>query len=292
MHSQLKMNLRHPYAVSRFAGHQTAAESWGTGRAVSRIPRVPGGGTHRSGQGAFGNMCRGGRMFSPTKTWRRWMHQIKKNEKRYAIASAISASGITSLVMARGHKIERVNEIPFVVSDEIESFTKTKEAFQFLKRSHAIDDIKRVKSSKKLRPGKGKYRNRRYKQSLGPLIIYKNNKGLANAFRNIPGVDVASIDRPNLLQLAPGGHVGRYIIWTESAFKDLNSRFGTYGKGDSIYHLRNGANYKLPHPMMLNTDIDRIIQSDEIQNVLKPRVFKGKRTIRKKKCSYKLIFYG
>jgi len=143
--------------------------------------------------------------------------------------------------------------------------------------------LKELNHQKKLRPGKGKYRNRRYKQSLGPLIIYKNNKGLANAFRNIPGVDVASIDRPNLLQLAPGGHVGRYIIWTESAFKDLNSRFGTYGKGDSIYHLRNGGNYKLPRPMMLNTDIDRIIQSDEIQNALRPRVFKGKRTIRKKK---------
>lgn len=48
-------------------GHQTSAESWGTGRAVARIPRVRGGGTHRSGQGAFGNMCRGGRMFAPTK---------------------------------------------------------------------------------------------------------------------------------------------------------------------------------------------------------------------------------
>lgn len=38
------------------AGHQTSAESWGTGRAVARIPRVRGGGTHRSGQGAFGNV--------------------------------------------------------------------------------------------------------------------------------------------------------------------------------------------------------------------------------------------
>ena len=27
---------------------QTSAESWGTGRAVARIPRVRGGGTHRS----------------------------------------------------------------------------------------------------------------------------------------------------------------------------------------------------------------------------------------------------
>lgn len=39
-----------------FSGHQTSAESWGTGRAVARIPRVRGGGTHRSGQGAFGNV--------------------------------------------------------------------------------------------------------------------------------------------------------------------------------------------------------------------------------------------
>lgn len=38
------------------SGHQTSAESWGTGRAVARIPRVRGGGTHRSGQGAFGNV--------------------------------------------------------------------------------------------------------------------------------------------------------------------------------------------------------------------------------------------
>ena len=60
VHTGLNKNNRQAYAVFNKAGHQTAAESWGTGRAVSRIPRVPGGGTHRAGQGAFGNMCRGG----------------------------------------------------------------------------------------------------------------------------------------------------------------------------------------------------------------------------------------
>lgn len=49
-------NKRQAYAVNKLAGHQTSAESWGTGRAVARIPRVRGGGTHRSGQGAFGNV--------------------------------------------------------------------------------------------------------------------------------------------------------------------------------------------------------------------------------------------
>lgn len=56
VHTNIRKNKRQPYAVSIKAGHQTSAESWGTGRAVSRIPRVRGGGTHRSGQAAFGNV--------------------------------------------------------------------------------------------------------------------------------------------------------------------------------------------------------------------------------------------
>lgn len=84
------------------SGHQTSAESWGTGRAVARIPRVRGGGTHRSGQGAFGNMCRGGRMFAPTRIWRRWHRKINVNQKRYAMVSAIAATSSPALVMSKG----------------------------------------------------------------------------------------------------------------------------------------------------------------------------------------------
>merc|ERR1712158_241149 len=80
IHHEVAKNHRQAYAVNRDAGHQTSAESWGTGRAVARIPRVRGGGTHRSGQGAFGNMCRGGHMFAPTKVYRRW-HR-RENESR------------------------------------------------------------------------------------------------------------------------------------------------------------------------------------------------------------------
>ena len=51
------------------------------GRAVARIPRVSGGGTHRAGQAAFGNQCRSGRMFAPTKVWRKWHQKINLNQK-------------------------------------------------------------------------------------------------------------------------------------------------------------------------------------------------------------------
>ena len=54
VHTNVAKNSRHPYAVSAIAGEQTSAESWGTGRAVARIPRVRGGGTSRSGKFHYG----------------------------------------------------------------------------------------------------------------------------------------------------------------------------------------------------------------------------------------------
>jgi hypothetical protein len=80
--------------------------------------------------------------------------------------------------------------------------------------------------SKNLRRGKGKMRNRRYVARKGPLVVYGADSGIARAFRNLPGVEVASVDRLNLLQLAPGGHLGRFCIWTKSAFEKLDAIFG------------------------------------------------------------------
>jgi large subunit ribosomal protein L4e len=270
MHNFLRLNKRHPFGVNRFAGHQTSAESWGTGRAVSRIPRVAGGGTHRAGQGAFGNMCRGGRMYAPLKVWRRWAHVVKKNERRYATVSAIAASSVTALVQARGHKVEHIHQVPLVVTDDVQSYQKTKQAIQFLKRVNAYDDVARVQNGRNHTAGKGKRRGRRFKLRRGPLVVFKNNNGLVQAFRNIQGVDVICVDRLDLLQLAPGGHVGRFIIWTESAFTALNEIFGSYdGSVQSKHNQTNGATYKLPRSVMLNTDVEKLIESEPIVNAIK-----------------------
>lgn len=264
IHDQVRKNKRQAFAVSTEAGHQTSAESWGTGRAVARIPRVRGGGTHRSGQGAFGNMCRGGRMFAPTKTWRRWHRKVNVAQKRYAVCSAIAASGVPALVMARGHAIERIPEVPLVVSEKVEEFKKTKEAATLLRRFHAWADIEKVYNSKRYRAGKGKRRNRRYKQKLGPLVIYNQDNGIVQAFRNIPGVDFCQIDRLNLLKLAPGGHLGRFCIWTEGAFRKLDAVYGTWKRGSTEKN-----HWNLPLPKMSNPDFGRLIQSEEIQKAIR-----------------------
>lgn len=265
VHTLMAKNKRQAYAVTLRAGMQTPAESWGTGRAVSRIPRVPGGGTSRSGQGAFGNMCRGGRMFAPTKIWRRWHRKISVNQRRYAVSSALAASALPALVMARGHRINNVPEFPLVMADSLNRISRTKEAKAVLEKVGAYEDVEKAKDSKKIRRGAGKARNRRYTMRRGPLIVYDASEGLDKAFRNLPGVELAMVDNLSLLDLAPGGHLGRFIIWTKGAFEKLDSLFGTY---EESAKFKSGFN--LPRSFMTNADLTRLINSDEIQSVVKP----------------------
>jgi large subunit ribosomal protein L4e len=208
--TNMNKNHRQAYAVDPKAGMRHSAESWGTGRAVARIPRVGGGGTSRSGQGAFGNMCRKGRMFAPTKVWRRWHRKVNINQKRFAISSALAASAIPALVMARGHKIDEIPEVPLVLDDSFGSTAKTSTAVATLTKLGCEAELAKSKSSKKIRRGVGKMRNRRYVLRKGPLVIYGNDSdSVPRAVRNLPGVEYAHVDRLNLLQLAPGGHLGR-----------------------------------------------------------------------------------
>merc|ERR1719217_1223209 len=271
VHMNVSKNKRQPRAVGSKVGYETAAESWGTGRAVARVPRVPGGGTHRSGQGAFGNMCRGGGMFNPTKTWRRWHRRVNVTQKRHAVVSALAASSLPPLVMARGHRIGEVSELPLVVSEGAESLQKTKQALDLLKKLGCGEELSKVMDSKKVRPGKGKMRNRRYTMRRGPLVVYAEDNGLVRACRNIPGVETACVDSLNLLNVAPGGNFGRFIIWTEGAFNKLSEIYGSYKGGSS----KKG--YTLPRSAMENADVARIINSDEVQSVLKPKLEAPKR---------------
>jgi len=127
----------------------------------------------------------------------------------------------------------------------------------------AEDELTKVKESKKLRCGKGKMRNRRYVMRKGPLVVHANKDGLERACKNIPGVDTCHVERMNLLKLAPGGRMGRMVIYTEEALKTLNSVWGTY---KSAAPKKKG--YHLLRPAMTNTDLARIINSDEIQSVV------------------------
>jgi large subunit ribosomal protein L4e len=207
-------------------------------------------------------------MFAPTKTWRRWHRKISVNQRRYALVSSLAASAIPALVLARGHKVEQIAEIPLVVeSKALSAISKTSQALALLKSLGALPDVEKVKDSKKLRSGKGKLRNRRYVQRRGPLVVYNEKSPVIKAFRNIPGVELANVASLNLLQLAPGGHLGRFVIWAQDAFERLDSLYGTFKKAASE---KNG--YRLPRPLLGNADIARIINSDEVQSHLRAKI--------------------
>ena len=263
VHANMSKNRRQAHGVFYKAGMQHSAESWGTGRAVARIPRIGGSGTSRSGQGAFGNQCRKGRMFAPLKTYRRWHRKINTNQKRHAVAAALAASAVTPLVLARGHRVMDAPELPLVVDSLNVDTTKT--LITTLKNLGAGADIKRSRDSKKVRTGQGKLRNSRYVLRRGPLIVYgEENENVKRTARNLPGVDFINVHRLNLLSLAPGGHLGRFIIWTQDAFKALNGIFGNYRRTD----IEKGG-YVLNRNVMTCADLARIINSDQVQAKLR-----------------------
>jgi len=216
-------------------------------------------------------------MFNPTKTWRRWHRKVNVTQKRHAVASSLAASALTPLVMARGHRVDEVSELPLVVSDGVQSIAKTKKAVEFLNGIGLKAELEKVLNSKKIHTGRGKSRNRRYTMRRGPLVVYEEDNGISRAFRAIPGVDLCHVDRLNLLKLAPGGTFGRLIVWTEPAFKKLQVLFGSYKSGSSV---KKG--YHLPRAPMVNADIARIINSDEVQSVVDPAKEGNKRFTQKK----------
>lgn len=238
---------------------------------MARIPRVSGGGTHRAGQAAFGNQCRSGRMFAPTKVWRKWHQKLNLGQKRFATCSAIAASSSAALLMARGHHISTVPEVPLVIASTAfadGAINKTSKAIALLNAVGAGPDLEKVRASRKLRAGKGKLRGRRHRQRRGPLVVYepeKDGRELIRAFRNIPGVETCSVYALNLLQLAPGGHLGRFVIWSSAAFAALDT---IYGSTTTPSELKR--DFLLPSNVVAQPDIAKLINSSEVQSVLRP----------------------
>jgi large subunit ribosomal protein L4e len=164
--------------------------------------------------------------------------------------------------MARGHKVDGVPELPLVLDSKD---TNTKSLLSTLTKLGAGADLAKVRKSKQIRQGTGKYRNSRYVMRKGPLIIYgDDSSNIKQAARNLPGVDTCHVGRLNILQLAPGGHLGRFVIYTKDAFKALATVFGGYNEASS-----QKSGFTLNRTVMTCADIARIINSDQVQSKLR-----------------------
>ena len=211
-----------PQGRDPMAGKKNTAVSRHSGLGISRVPRL----RERGQRAAFAPGTVGGRSAHPPEAKKKIKKKIPKKEMRLAIRSAVAATGSKEAVASRGHIVDDVPDFPLVVVDDFQTLKKTKDIEDALVNLGVWSDIFRVKESRKVRAGKGKMRGRKMKQAVGPLLVITKNDGIAEAARNLSGIDIASVENLNAELLAPGTHSGRLTVWTSSAFEKLETVFG------------------------------------------------------------------
>ena len=107
-------NRYQPYGPKMYAGMETSARSWGSGRGVAQIPRLANG-----SRAARVPQAKGGRRAHPPKPEADRTEKINKKEKKMAIRSAIAATVNEDLVKTRGHKFPEEGRFQAVFSPPI-----------------------------------------------------------------------------------------------------------------------------------------------------------------------------
>jgi len=205
-------NSRQPYSPKPRAGLRHSVSTWGKGRGVSRSQRIVG-----SFRGAQSPEAVGGRRAHPPRVETNRGKKINTKEMKLARMSALAAIANPQRVQARGHKFSEGVTLPVVISDEAEKIETTKEAMALLEKIGLYDDLVRAENGKRIRAGRGKMRNRKYRTRKSVLVVTSGTCPARRSFSNITGVDVTTVDKLNVSQLAPGGLPGRLTIMSEAA---------------------------------------------------------------------------
>jgi len=214
-----------PQGRDPMAGKRTTAESIGVGHAMSRVPRVKGDRYPRGNLAGFAPNTVKGRLTFPPSPSKTLQKKINRKELKQAMLSALAATTSGELARARGHRLPPDFELPLVVSNDVEQVTASSEASKILKNLKIWDDVERA-SKRRNRGGRGSVRGRPHKRPVSALLVVEKKQTVQRAFRNLPGVKVVEAASLNVCDLAPGTHPGRLTIWTQSAIKSLDARFG------------------------------------------------------------------
>lgn len=208
-----------PKGTDPMAGKRTTAISFGIGLGLARVPRVKG---SLWPTARFAPNVVKGRRAHPPKVEKVLHERINKKERRKAIRSAIAATAIKDLVIARGHIVDKVPQIPLVVGNDFERIGVMADLRRALETLGLWDDVERVAERVRVRSGKGKMRGRRYKEGKSLLIVTSTTDApIIKVAKNLPGVDAVAVRNLSVLYLAPGGVPGRLTVWTLGAIEEL-----------------------------------------------------------------------
>jgi len=215
---QFQRQGRHPTA-----GMDNSADSLDppTGHGQARVARMKGGGGGRQGEAGEVASTRGGRQAHPPNVDKVIHKKINKKEKKLALCSAIAATASKKLVESRGHKVEKIESFPIIVSDEVESISNAKEMSKFLDALNLNQDIDRLKA-RKARTGKSALRGRRKKVGRSILFVTKSSKELEKACGSFLGVEVRTVKNLSVLDLAPGSVPIRLTVYSKAAIDEIS----------------------------------------------------------------------
>jgi large subunit ribosomal protein L4e len=208
------------------AGEMVSAESRNTGLGIARLARARGEGFPRAGQAAEVAGVRHGRVAHPPESWKNIYKKINKKERQLGLCSAIAATARKDLVEARGHKLSDKTKLPIILSNDVESITKTKDLKKILVDIGIGDDLVRASDTRKVRSGTARRRGREARVGTSALVIVGNKSKLIQLSGSIAGIDVRQVKDVSVLDLAPGSKPIRLTIFTQNAvdqMKDLQS---------------------------------------------------------------------
>ena len=204
------------------AGMQTTAlyvgeyGVWRTGRHMGRAIRP----RQKLAGGRMGYVRRipssvKGKRAHPHKVEKVITERINTKEYRKALESAIGGTADSAKVQAR-HSAK--TGFPIIVEDKLETIAKTKDLMIIFQNLGLEQDIARSGEPKEKKHHARYSSGKRYRKSA--LIVARDASRIGKAGRNIPGVDVCSVDSLRVELLAPGA-APRLVIWTEGAVKGV-----------------------------------------------------------------------
>src|ERR687893_1277517 len=192
------------------AGQMVSAESRNTGLGIARLARAKGEGFPRAGQAAGVAGVRHGRLAHPPVSWKNIYKKVNKKEKLLALCSAIAATANADLIRKRGHRFSNKIQLPIIVSNKIESITKSKDLEKILIKIGLEDDLKRTH----VRRIKSVHKNDTNRRSaLSVLIIVSNDDNVGRLNNSLPGIAVKTVKSVSVLDLAPGSKPARLTIF-------------------------------------------------------------------------------
>ena len=123
---------------------------------------------------------------------------------------------------ARGHQFDDNVSFPIVVEDEVQDIKATADVYALFEKIGISYDVDRAKEGTKIRAGRGKMRNRKYRTPVSVLLVVSEKD--APVFKgagNLPGVQIEPVSSINAAVLAPGGDAGRLTVYTKSAIDKI-----------------------------------------------------------------------